>query len=215
MNKKALGPFDGDIWLMTECDRLIRKFNPDIAIVYEKGIPFTQLWFASKMPKVINASSSIYASSSAPTRQNMGNMEVWCNIPLDEICKETNSNRPTIFYLEPAYANVDTIKKICSHSCDWIIILKGISPLPSSIDDLLDEVCPGHAYYYEPIQPEGDIRRHPIHRTCIIAPSLASMASDLYQDIGETRRSTCTEMYTTDTTPTGGPTSTIKLVHKV
>lgn len=210
-----MGPFDGDIWLMSECDRLIRKFNPDIAVVYEKGIPFTQTWFANKIPKIINASSSIYASSSAPTRRNMGNMEVWCNIPLEEICKETNTSAPTIFYLEPSYATPDTIKTICNTSKNWIIVLKGISPLPSTIDDLLHEICPGHTYYYEPIAPEGDIRKHPTHRTCILSPSLASLACDLYEDVGETRRSTCTEMYTTDTTQTGGPCCTVKLVHRM
>lgn len=194
MKRSLGGPFSNDIWSIVECETLIETFDPDVAVVYERGIPFTHIWFTGKVPKVIHPACDEHASSSHESKRTMGNMEIWHNISPQKLCCETNSSRPTFFYISDMYISDEFLQKICEHSKDWIIFVKDVSPLTDSFREYLEKHFSGCVVYYEPIRPDGDPRAVPVRRSVIISPSLVSKAGSLWSMVEGVPRSTCTRM---------------------
>jgi hypothetical protein len=211
MKRAFGGPFSNDTWSIVECETLIETFNPDTAVIFERGMPFTHIWFSSKVERVIHPACNEYASSSDECKRIMGNMELWHNISEEKICTETNSDRPTLFYISETYNNDTIINKICSNSKDWILFIKGESPLRSSMVHLLEMNHPGYVLYYEPIKPEGDPRAAPAKRAVVISPCLSSKAKSLWSYVDNTPRSTATRMLTIQPPSSSSSQQTIKL----
>ncbi len=196
MKKIVSGPFDGDIWTEVECRRLVDLYTPDTVVIYERGIPLTHVWFSQKIKRVVNATHGECSNCTKPVKKMVGNIEIWNDIPLSEVCSDVNSGVPTLFYMEPSFLTPRFVETLSKCAKDWILIIKNMESLPQNVKDIMDSNCPGYMVYCEPIKPAEDPRRDPMKRLVVIDPQLVEKGRHLCEDVDGVNRSTCVEMHT-------------------
>ena len=196
MKKIVMGPFDGDIWSEVEVMKLMKRYDPDVVVVYERGIPLTHVWFSQRCPRVVNATHGQHSNCTKPVKKCVGNIEIWNDIPLNDVCSDTNSHQPTLFYMDAHFVTPEFIQTLSRCAKDWILFIKNMPSLPDEIKSIMDSNCPGYLVYREPTKLKGDPRKDPMERICVIDPELVGRAQDLYNEIDGVNRSTCLEMHT-------------------